>query len=79
MHDIRFIRERPDAFDAALKRRNLTPMAAEIVSIDTSRRTLQAKIQDMQSRRNQASKDIGEIKAKGGDASDLIKIGRAHV
>ena len=72
MHDIRFIRERPDAFDAALKRRNLTPMAAEIVSIDTSRRTLQAKIQDMQSRRNQASKDIGGIKAKGGDASDLI-------
>ncbi len=72
MHDIRFIREHPDAFDTALKRRNLTPMAAEIVSIDTSRRTLQAKIQDMQSRRNQASKDIGEIKAKGGDASDLI-------
>ncbi len=72
MHDIRFIREHPDDFDAALKRRNLTPMAAEIVSIDTSRRTLQAKIQDMQSRRNQASKDIGGIKARGGDASDLI-------
>ena len=72
MHDIRFIRETPDAFDAALKRRNLPPMASKILQIDSDRRALQAEIQDMQSRRNIASKEIGVLKAKAGDADDLI-------
>ena len=72
MHDIRFIRENPDAFDAALARRRLPPMADEINQTDADRRALQSRIQDIQSRRNQASKDIGAIKAKGGDADSLI-------
>jgi len=72
MHDIRFIRENPEAFDAALKRRNLAPMAGEILKIDSDRRALQAQIQDLQSRRNHASKEIGALKAKGGDADALI-------
>ena len=72
MHDIRFIRENPEAFDAALKRRKLAPMAGEILKTDSDRRALQATIQDMQSRRNQASKEIGALKAKGGDADALI-------
>ena len=72
MHDIRFIRENPEAFDAALKRRKLAPMAGEILKTDSDRRALQAQIQDMQSRRNQASKEIGALKAKGDDADALI-------
>ena len=72
MHDIRFIRENPEAFDAAIKRRKLAPMAGEILKTDSDRRALQAQIQDMQSRRNQASKEIGALKAKGGDADALI-------
>ena len=72
MHDIRFIRENPDAFDAALKRRKLAPMAGEILKTDGNRRALQAQIQELQSRRNQASKEIGALKAKGGDADALI-------
>ena len=72
MHDIRFIRETPDAFDAALKRRKIPPMANKILQIDSDRRALQAEIQDMQSRRNVASKNIGVLKAKGLDTDDLI-------
>jgi len=72
MHDIRFIRENPDAFDAALKRRGLAPMAGEILKTDSDRRALQAQIQEMQSRRNQVSREIGALKAKGGDADALI-------
>jgi seryl-tRNA synthetase len=72
MHDIRFIRENPDAFDTALKRRNLAPMAGEILKTDSDRRALQAQIQEMQSRRNQASKEIGALKVKGSDADALI-------
>ena len=46
--------------------------ADDILQIDSQRRRLQAKIQDMQSRRNATSKKIGAQKAKGEDASDLI-------
>ena len=72
MHDIRFIRKNPDAFDAALKRRKLAPMAVAILKTDNDRRALQAQIQEMQSRRNQASKEIGALKAKGSNADALI-------
>ena len=72
MHDIRLIRENPDAFDAALSRRNIEPTAAIILDIDSRRRQLQGEIQDMQSRRNQASKEIGVRKSKGEDADGLI-------
>ena len=72
MHDIRFIREHPEAFDAALARRGLPAMSADILEMDQQRRALQGKIQELQSRRNVASKEIGMRKGKGDDADDLI-------
>ena len=72
MHDIRFIRKHPEKFTAAMQRRSVTVTADEILQIDCQRRGLQSEIQDMQSRRNAASKDIGTRKAKGQDANDLI-------
>ena len=72
MHDIRFIRENPDAFDGAMARRGLEPQSGSILETDAKRRALQGQIQDMQSRRNVASKAIGMRKGKGEDADDLI-------
>ena len=72
MHDIRFIREDPDAFDAAMARRGLESQSGSILETDAKRRTLQGQIQDMQSRRNVASKEIGMRKGNGEDADDLI-------
>ena len=72
MHDIRFIREHPEQFNAAMQRRSVEMTADQILQIDSQRRGLQAEIQHMQSRRNAASKDIGARKAKGEDAEDLI-------
>ena len=72
MHDIRFIRKYPEKFTAAMQRRSVTVTADQILQIDSQRRGLQAEIQDMQSRRNAASKDIGVRKAKDEDAEDLI-------
>ena len=65
MHDIRFIRENPDAFDAALKRRGLAPCAADLVALDERRRALMTEAQLGQARRNEASKAIGAAMAKG--------------
>jgi seryl-tRNA synthetase len=72
MHDIRFIREYPDDFDAALARRGMDPLAGTILDMDARRRALQGEIQALQSRRNQASKEIGMRKGKGENADDLI-------
>ena len=72
MHDIRFIREHPAQFTQAMQRRSLAITADQILEIDSQRRSLQAEIQDMQSRRNAASKNIGARKAKGEAVDDLI-------
>lgn len=72
MHDLRFIRENPDAFDKGLGRRGLTPASAEILELDVQRRAAQTAMQEMQQRRNEASKLIGAAKKTGEDAADLI-------
>ena len=73
MHDIRKIRENPDAFDAGLARRGVEAMSAQILAIDTARRELETKAQEIQADRNSAAKEIGQRKAKGEDAQDLIE------
>ncbi len=63
MFDIKTIRDNPQAFDAALKRRGLEPLSAKLIALDEARRANLTTLQDAQSRRNAVSKDIG--KAKG--------------
>lgn len=65
MLDIRWIRENPEALDAALASRGADPAAAELVRLDEERRGHVARLQDLQSRRNDASKEIGKAKASG--------------
>ena len=62
MHDIKAIRDNPGAFDAALKRRGLEPIAAELVAIDEQRRKAIQESEQALARRNAASKEIGEAK-----------------
>jgi len=74
MHDIRLIRENPQAFDAALARRGLPPQAADLIALDEERRALTTRVQVAQSRRNEASKLIGAAMAKGDkDAAEALK------
>jgi seryl-tRNA synthetase len=64
MHDIRFIRQNPDSFDAGLARRGLEPHAAAILEQDKALRDTVTALQEAQARRNEASKAIGAAKAK---------------
>jgi seryl-tRNA synthetase len=74
MHDIRFIRENPEAFDAALARRGLDPLAAVLIALDEGRRAATTAVQVAQSRRNEASKLIGAAMAKGDrEGAEAIK------
>src|SRR5579872_2080289 len=62
MHDIHFIRDNPDAFDHALKRRGLGPEAKRLIALDETRRAMILELETAQARRNAASKEIGEAK-----------------
>ncbi len=62
MHDIRWIRDNPDAFDAALARRGLPGESKRLLAIDERRRAIITRLEQAQARRNAASKDIGEAK-----------------
>ena len=62
MHDIRFIREHPDAFDKALSRRGLPPESKRLIGLDEARRKNILEFETAQARRNAASKEIGEAK-----------------
>ena len=69
MHDIRLIRDNPAAFDAALARRGVAPVAAALVALDERRRALITEAQAGQARRNEASKAIGAAKAAKDEAT----------
>ncbi len=75
MHDIRFIRENPEAFDRALKRRHLGPTEStqfssdNLISLDERRRANIRASETAQARRNAASKEIGDAKQKDDEAT----------
>jgi len=74
MHDLRAIRENPEAFDDGLRKRGLSPpAAAEILALDERRRAAIGEAQALQRRRNEASREIGALKSKGADASALME------
>ncbi|MEY4619504.1 MAG: serine--tRNA ligase [Pseudomonadota bacterium] len=65
MHDLKYIRENPQAFDAALIRRGAAPVAASVLAMDENRRAVLTEMQNAQARRNEASKAIGAAMGKG--------------
>lgn len=72
MHDIRWIREHPQDFDAGLKARGLTPESETVLALDKALRAAQTNFQTAQARRNEVSKQIGQLKRQGQDASGLM-------
>jgi seryl-tRNA synthetase len=74
MHDIKAIRDDPQAFDKGLARRGLPPRAESLIGLDEKRRAAIADLQRAQERRNAASKEIGAAMArKDAAAADDLK------
>ena len=55
MHDIRLIRDNPEAFDDGLRKRGLAPLSAELIALDDRRKAAVAALQQAQERRNALS------------------------
>jgi len=72
MFDMKAIRENPEYFDKGWQKRGKEAQSAALISLDTELRQKQTELQDCQSRRNVASKAIGQAKARGEDADALI-------
>jgi seryl-tRNA synthetase len=68
MHDIRAIRDNPQAYDQGWASRGLEPQTPAILELDRKLRAAQTALQDAQSRRNDASKLIGQAKARKDEA-----------
>ena len=77
MHDIKFIRSEPDAFDAALAKRGLSAQAEEILQLDEARRSSQTELQALQASRNEYAKRIGMAKKNGEDAAPIMAEAKA--
>jgi seryl-tRNA synthetase len=69
MHDIRWIRDNPDAFDAGLARRGLTPESKRVLALDERRRAVIGKVEQAQARRNATAKEIGVAKKNKDEAA----------
>jgi seryl-tRNA synthetase len=69
MFDIKWIRDNPDAFDRGLTRRGLAPLSGKLIKLDEERRALITRLEAAQARRNSASKEIGQAKAKKDEAT----------
>jgi seryl-tRNA synthetase len=68
MHDIRAIRDNPQAFDAALARRGLPPQSPAILALDAERRARITEAEQATADQNRASREVGAAKARGDEA-----------
>src|SRR3546814_18110338 len=68
MHDIKAIRDNPEAFDRAIARRGVAPQAQALIDLDKTRRAAQTEFDELQGRRNSLSKEIGVAKGKKDEA-----------
>ncbi|ATN34169.1 serine--tRNA ligase [Rhizobium sp. ACO-34A] len=74
MLDIKWIRENAETLDAALAKRGAEPLAVQLIALDEKRRAVVQSLQDMQSRRNAASKEIGAAMAqKNAELAEKLK------
>ena len=71
MHDVRAIREDPESYVRGWSARGVADAAGivgEVLKLDAELRAVQTALQDAQARRNEASKLIGQAKAKKDEA-----------
>lgn len=72
MIDPKLLRNNFDVVNAALAKRGVQLDAGEWAALETRRKDIQQKTENLQAERNQGAKEVGQIKKAGGDASELM-------
>ena len=72
MLNLKWILENPELFNKAMEKRNLDLRAEKIIQLDKVKKEQLTKLQDLQSKRNSISKEVGILKSQGKDATDLM-------
>jgi seryl-tRNA synthetase len=72
MLDIQALRNNLDSVVAQLKTRGFEFDSSKFSALEAERKTVQTRTQDLQAKRNNASKQIGMAKAKGDDVSAIM-------
>ncbi|MFT7144572.1 MAG: seryl-tRNA synthetase [Alphaproteobacteria bacterium] len=73
MLDIKWIRENTETVDKVMMMRGAKPVSETLIAMDSGRREVMAKLQELQSKRNSLSKEIGQAKSTGADAAPLFE------
>jgi seryl-tRNA synthetase len=73
MLDIKLFRENPEDIKSLLSSRNGKFPVDEIVSLDSERREILTKTDDLKAERNRGSREVAEIKRSGGDAASIME------
>jgi len=73
MLDIKWIRENPEAFDAAMQKRGAEFSSQEILKLDEEKRKKTFLIQELQAKRNKIAQDVAIAKKSGQDAAHLVE------
>jgi len=72
MLDIKFIRENPELVKQALKNRNLKLDLDAFIKLDSQRREILGKLEDLRAKRNKANDEISALLKEKKDAKDKI-------
>lgn len=72
MIDPKLLRSNIDVVNAALAKRGVQLDPAEWAALESHRKAIQLKTEQLQAERNQGAKQVGQIKRDGGDASELM-------
>jgi seryl-tRNA synthetase len=73
MLDIQALRNNLDGVVAQLKSRKFDFDTVKFTALEAERKTVQTRTQELQAKRNAASKQIGVAKSKGEDATEILK------
>jgi seryl-tRNA synthetase len=73
MLDIKFVRDNVDAVRKMLKKRGTDLSFNEFLGAEEKRREILLEVEELRSRRNVVSKEVGAIKKSGGDAAALME------
>lgn len=72
MLDIKFIRENPDLVKKGIEAKNEKNRVDEVIELDKKRREILVVSEELKSRRNQVSQEVGKLKKSGQDTTIIV-------